>query len=89
MGIKGKNNFRDRSILFGMSELIAGGAVFIVKKFSGETRPDGSDQYSFPSGHTAAAFAAAEFSDRSTRMFHHGMELPVTPWQPTGYLGCT
>jgi len=72
MGIKGKNNFRDRSILFGMSELIAGGAVFTVKKFSGETRPDGSDQYSFPSGHTAAAFAAAEFMRQEYK--------DVSPW---------
>jgi hypothetical protein len=72
MGINGKNNFRDRSMLIGLSELIAGTAVFTVKKFSGETRPDGSDQYSFPSGHTAAAFAAAEFMRQEYK--------DVSPW---------
>lgn len=60
-GISGKNNFRDRSILYGLSELIMGSTVFTVKKIAGETRPDGTDRYSFPSGHTASAFAAAEF----------------------------
>ena len=72
MGIQGKNNFRDRSMLIGLSELIAGATVMGVKKFSGETRPDGSDQYSFPSGHTAAAFAAAEFMRQEYK--------DVSPW---------
>jgi membrane-associated phospholipid phosphatase len=60
-GIHGKNNFRDRTIIYGMSELIMSATVFSVKKITGETRPDGSDNLSFPSGHTANAFAAAEF----------------------------
>ena len=72
MGIQGKNNFRDRSMLIGLSELIMGATVVTVKKFSGETRPDGSDQYSFPSGHTAAAFAAAEFMRQEYK--------DVSPW---------
>jgi len=46
--------------------------VFSVKKVSGEWRPDGSDQLSFPSGHTANAFAAAEF----LRQEYKG----VSPW---------
>jgi hypothetical protein len=60
-GIKGKNNFRDRTIIFGMSEIMMSSVVFTVKKISHEWRPDGSDQLSFPSGHTANAFAGAEF----------------------------
>jgi hypothetical protein len=48
MGIKGKNNFRDRSMIYGMSELLMTATVFTVKKITGETRPDGSDKYSFP-----------------------------------------
>ena len=61
MGIEGKNNFRDRTMILGLSGIIMGTAVFSIKSLSKETRPDGSDQYSFPSGHTAAAFATAEF----------------------------
>jgi membrane-associated phospholipid phosphatase len=38
-----------------------GTTVYTLKKVTHETRPDGSDNLSFPSGHTATAFAAAEF----------------------------
>jgi PAP2 superfamily len=61
VGIHGKNNFRDRTIIYGLSNLMMGITVNSVKKITGETRPDGSDNLSFPSGHTATAFAAAEF----------------------------
>lgn len=61
IGIKGRHNFRDRTIIYGLSSVILGSTVFITKKFSGQLRPDGSDQFSFPSGHTANAFAGAEF----------------------------
>ena len=61
IGIKGKNNFRDRTIIWGMSQLIMSAIVFPVKKYSAETRPDNSNNLSFPSGHTANAFANAEF----------------------------
>jgi membrane-associated phospholipid phosphatase len=61
MDIQGKNNFRDRTMILGISGLIMGGTVFAVKSFPNEMRPDGSDKYFFPSGHTAATFAKAEF----------------------------
>ena len=60
-GIKGQNNFIDRSVLYGMSNAIANGFVFGLKRVGIETRPDSSDNYSFPSGHTAEAFVSAEF----------------------------
>lgn len=60
-GIHGKNNLRDRTMIYGISELIMSSVVFSVKKISGEWRPNGADQLSFPSGHTANAFASAEF----------------------------
>lgn len=71
-GIKGKNNFRDRSMIFLMSNVFVCGAVFGVKKISNQPRPDGSDYYSFPSGHTAAAFASAEFMRQEYK--------DVSPW---------
>ncbi len=71
-GIQGKNNFRDRTMILGLSGLIMGSVVMGVKSFSGETRPDGSDKYSFPSGHTAAAFATAEFMRQEYK--------DVSPW---------
>lgn len=61
IGVKGLNNLVDRSILYGMSNAIANGLSFGIKTLSIETRPDNSDRYSFPSGHTAEAFVSAEF----------------------------
>jgi membrane-associated phospholipid phosphatase len=71
-GIKGKNNFVDRSILFGMSNLIANGVVFSTKSLTGVIRPDSSNNQSFPSGHTSAAFVSAEFLRQEYK--------DVSPW---------
>ncbi|WP_143822875.1 phosphatase PAP2 family protein [Mucilaginibacter sp. MD40] len=60
-GIHGKNTFIDRTILIGMSEGIMALSTFSIKKISHRLRPDGSNYYSFPSGHSGNAFAAAEF----------------------------
>nr|WP_293861866.1 phosphatase PAP2 family protein [Sphingomonas sp. SCN 67-18] len=43
----------------GGSMLVAGGAVYGLKRLFPEERPDQSDRQSFPSGHTAVSFAAA------------------------------
>ena len=61
IGIKGKNNFRDRSIIMGTSYLIMASTVLSLKKMTAIERPDGTSNNSFPSGHTATAFAGAEF----------------------------
>ena len=66
-GVKGRNNLVDRSVIYGMSNLIANGIGFGIKKFSIEQRPDSSDRFSFPSGHTAEAFVSAEFLHQEYR----------------------
>jgi hypothetical protein len=60
-GIEGKHNFRDRTAIMLTSNLIMLGATMSLKKIAGVERPDGSTDNSFPSGHTAIAFAGAEF----------------------------
>jgi hypothetical protein len=60
-GVKGRHNFTDRALIFGMAELIQSSVVASVKKISGEMRPNGESNQSFPSGHTANAFTGAEF----------------------------
>lgn len=60
LGIKGKNNFRDKSIILATSSLIMGITVGTLKKATKVERPDGSSFDSFPSGHTAMAFLGAE-----------------------------
>ncbi len=61
LGVKGKNNFKDRTTILGIAYLIMGGTVGIVKNTGNVERPDGSSNNSFPSGHTATAFMGAEF----------------------------
>ncbi|PJJ07537.1 PAP2 superfamily protein [Flavobacterium sp. 1] len=60
-GDKGKNNLKDRSIILTSSYLMMSVAVLALKDITKEERPDGSSNNSFPSGHTATAFAGAEF----------------------------
>ncbi len=60
-GIKGKNNFKDRTIILTTAYLIMGGSVNIIKNTGNVMRPDESSTNSFPSGHTATAFMGAEF----------------------------
>ena len=61
LGIKGKHNFRDRTIIYLMSNVFVTATVCGLKNITNEQRPDGSAFNSFPSGHTTAAFASAEF----------------------------
>lgn len=63
-GVEGKHNFRDRSIIYGTSLLITTAITIPLKHAVKEERPDGSNNLSFPSGHTANAFAAAQFMYR-------------------------
>lgn len=61
MCIKGKHNFKDRTIVLATAYLLMGSSVNILKNTTHVTRPDGSSSNSFPSGHTATAFMGAEF----------------------------
>ncbi|MBG6062295.1 hypothetical protein IWX83_002093 [Flavobacterium sp. CG_9.1] len=61
MGIKGKSNFKDRSIILAASYLLVAATTLPLKNITHVQRPDGSSFNSFPSGHTATAFASAEF----------------------------
>lgn len=61
LGVKGKNNFGNRTALIIKSELIMAAITFPLKKITAVPRPDTGLPTSFPSGHTAQAFAAATF----------------------------
>jgi membrane-associated phospholipid phosphatase len=63
-GVEGKHNFRDRTIIYGTSMLITSAIVVPLKHAVKEERPDRSNDLSFPSGHTAIAFASAQFMFR-------------------------
>lgn len=59
-GDEGKDRFWDRTAMLGISGLLltaADGTKYLAHR----VRPYGTDPLSFPSGHTGAAFVAAEF----------------------------
>ena len=78
-GIKGKNTLKDASFIYAISTAVMGGTISTVKASVHRLRPDGSAFNSFPSGHTATAFAAAEFLKQEYK--------DLSPWY--GYAGYT
>jgi len=69
-GVKGKNDFINRSLILVKSEIVLLALTGSMKALTHVDRPDNSNRQSFPSAHTAHAFAAAtfvahEFGDRS------------------------
>jgi membrane-associated phospholipid phosphatase len=69
-GVESRNDRINTLLLIGKAEAFMLVSVFGLKRITNVTRPDGSDNQSFPSGHTAQAFLAAsivhaEFRDKS------------------------
>lgn len=81
-GNSGRNNFRNSMRIYTISTLMMAGTVYTLKKTTGVLRPDGSDRNSFPSGHTATAFAGAEF-------LHQEFKNTTPIWSYTGYVAAT
>lgn len=71
-GIKGKHDFANRTALLIKSELIMMAMVLPLKKITAVPRPDTGAPNSFPSGHTAEAFAAATFLHKE-----YGKDYPL------------
>lgn len=76
-GVKSKNNFVDRTAMYLISNSIMGFSVDFLKTKTAKLRPSGADRRSFPSGHTATAFVAAEFMRQELS--------DSSPWY--GYIG--
>lgn len=69
-GVKAKHNLRDRTIVMTTSYMLMCATVQTTKTTTKVERPDGSNNHSFPSGHTATAFVGAhilfkEYKDTS------------------------
>ncbi len=56
--------------------VLSGGTVELLKQCTNELRPDGQNNHSFPSGHTALAFASAAILERE---YGH-----LSPWITVG-----
>jgi hypothetical protein len=64
LGVEGKNDFANRTAILIKSEMMVGILTFSLKRITAVPRPDTRELTSFPSGHTAQAFAAATFMAR-------------------------
>ena len=58
IGMKPRTDWQNRTAIMLKGQFVNLGMVYILKKTIKQTRPDGT-AYSFPSGHTANAFAGA------------------------------
>jgi membrane-associated phospholipid phosphatase len=66
-GIASGHNLRDRALLLATSSMIMGITVTGMKEMIPVMRPDGRNNNSFPSGHTATAFTGAHLLFREYR----------------------
>ncbi len=87
LGFKPKNDLLHQTINMIMANAIMGGVVKIMKNQFKEERPDKSDHFSFPSGHTATAFTNAtllfyEYKDSNIWYASSGFAFAAT----TGFL---
>ena len=81
-GMKSRSNLMNQAILTAKSEMLVSAIVFSMKAVIHDWRPDGSDNQSMPSGHTAQAFASATLLDMEYR--------DTNPWiGVSGYLCAT
>jgi len=63
-GIKGRHKILGRTIILGMSSILADQVVTLLKHSTHQLRPDQSTYNSFPSGHTTTAFVGAEMMNQ-------------------------
>jgi membrane-associated phospholipid phosphatase len=66
-GIKAKHDILDRSAMVLLSAIIMKASVSTLKGTSNRMRPNGYNNYSFPSGHTSTVFMMAEFLHQEYR----------------------
>lgn len=85
LGVKSKTDLANRTAILLKGELFNLVAVGIVKKYAHQLRPDGSNYLSFPSGHTANAFAAATFLSEEYK--HRFKWMPYAAYGIAGTVG--
>jgi membrane-associated phospholipid phosphatase len=65
--VKGNHDFLNTGILILKAEVLNNALIFGLKNTTKQERPDGSNSYSLPSGHTANAFLAASIIHNELR----------------------
>lgn len=75
-GVESASSWKRLAVNTAVSYALTCGVSWGLKEAVHERRPDGTDHHSFPSGHTAVAFAGAVILDKE---FRH-----VSPWISVG-----
>ncbi len=60
-GVESRHKLSDMFIIYALSNTLETAIIYTTKTVTSRECPDGSSYHSFPSGHTATAFVAAEF----------------------------
>ena len=76
-GVQGRSSWPRMLVSDAITTSIMGATINTVKHTANVTRPDGSNNHSFPSGHTAMAFMAAT-------MLHKEYGATRSPWYSIG-----
>lgn len=80
----GDSRFRAATYDIAQATLVTGLYTGILKTAVGRTRPDGSDNKSFPSGHTSNAFAWATVASH-----HYGPKVGIPAYAIAGLIGAS
>lgn len=72
LGVESENSWKKRLTISVASFVMNAGVTYVLKHSIHEKRPDGTDNRSFPSGHTSIAFCGA------TTLMHE--YYSVSPW---------
>lgn len=72
LGVESENSWKKRLTISAASFVMNAGVTYVLKHSIQEKRPDGTDNRSFPSGHTSIAFCGA------TTLMHE--YYSVSPW---------
>lgn len=72
LGVESENSWKKRLTISAASFVMNAGVTYVLKHSIHEKRPDGTDNRSFPSGHTSIAFCGA------TTLMHE--YYSVSPW---------
>lgn len=78
VGVKAKTDIKNRTAILIKAEVIMLASVGLLKRGTQVIRPDGSDNHSFPSGHTAQAFLGAVMIQREYG--HKSIWYPVAAY---------
>lgn len=76
------DDFKDGILPYTLSFAATQGSVEVLKRVVREERPDKSDDLSFPSGHSAAAFFGATFIHK-----RYGIKQALIPYALATYVG--